>query len=100
MTMASLNASLLARKGTAQPAGNSAHRHLTPVPTTNVAIKSPYTSEKKTQKKYFRLGNRADRDLKLLAVREGLSQQALMEQAITEYLDRAFAKADCICRQR
>ena len=99
MSMASLNASLLARKGTAQPAG-SGHRHLTPVPTMETVGKSTYETEKKTQKKYFRLGSRADRDLKLLAVREGLSQQILMERAMAEFLDRAFAKADCICRQR
>lgn len=99
MSMASLNASLLARKGTAQPASNT-HRHLTPVPTIEAVAKSAYASEKKTQKKHFRLGNRADRDLKLLAVREGVSQQTLMEQAMAEFLDRAFAKADCICRQR
>ena len=99
MTMASLNASLLARKGTAHPAGRTP-RHLTPVPTADVKTQNLYAGEKKTQKKHFRLGGKADRDLKLLAVREGVSQQALIERAMTEFLDRAFASADCICRQR
>ena len=99
MSMASLNSSLLARKGRAQPTGHTP-RHLMPVPSGDSKRPDRYNGEKRTHKKYFRLGTKADKDLKLLAVREGLSQQALIERAMTEYLDRAFATADCICRQR
>lgn len=109
MAMATLNASLLARKGTAYPAA-STPRHLASVssaPVKNTAA-TPKTgnrhkganAEKKTRKKFLRVSTTTDRDIRLLAVRQGLSQQALMERAINDYLDSAFATSDCLCRRR
>lgn len=100
MSMASLNASLLARKGSAFPAAQ-APRHLASVPQPTghkTKSKATYAKEAKTKKKHFRLGDKTDRDLRLLSVREGLSQQALIEKAIQTYLDVAFQNGECICR--
>lgn len=100
MTMASLNASLLARKGSAFPATQTP-RHLASVPGEQGARSaSKYKDQKTTKKKHFRIGSEADKDLRLLAVREGLSQQALIEKALHDYLDQAFEESGCICRTR
>lgn len=117
MAMASLNASLLAPKGCAQPAARapsivpntrmseSSARHAAIsqiAPLANQAKKpgvSEKAREKKTKKKSLRLNASMDKDLRLLAVHNGLSQQALLELAVSEYLDRAFAKGACICRR-
>lgn len=113
MAMASLNASLLAPKGCAQPAvrtptlvpdtsvRRSAIGQIAPPPdTVRKAGKKPEKQpEKKTKKKSLRLSASMDKDLRLLAVRNGLSQQALLELAVGDYLDRAYASGDCICRR-
>lgn len=101
MTMASLNASLLARKGAAQPAA-SAPLHMASVariPQVSKGSPKRYATEKKSKKKHLRLGHQADRDLRLLAARNGMSQQAIMERAVTDYLEQAFADSSCICRR-
>lgn len=114
MAMASLNASLLAPKGCAQPAARapvpapaSTALYSTVVgqitPSTRNVPKKPQeggrTQQKKTKKKSLRLSAAKDKDLRLLAVRNGMSQQALLERAVNDYLDRAFAEGDCICRR-
>lgn len=101
MSMASLNASLLARKGFANPAEQSP-RHLSSVPSMQTATPKGddrYAKQKKTKKKHFRLSDKADQEMRLLAVREGLSQQALIEKAVHSYLEAAFASGECICRK-
>ena len=101
MSMASLNASLLARKGFVLPAEQSP-RHLSSVPSIQASKPAPdnrYAKQKKTKKKYFRLSDKADQEMRLLAVREGLSQQALIEKAVHAYLEAAFANGGCICRK-
>lgn len=101
MSMASLNASLLARKGYAIPAEQSP-RHLASVPVMNsprAKQTERYANQKKTKKKHFRLSEKADREMRLLAVREGLSQQALVEKAVHAYLEEAFNSGECICRK-
>ncbi len=100
MTMASLNASLLARKGSAYPATQSS-RHLTSVPTMTTPKAAPtnrYANQKKTKKKHFRLSDKADQEMRLVAVKEGINQQALIEKAVHAYLEAAFADGECICR--
>lgn len=102
MAMASLNASLLAAKGGAHPAANSP-RYLTSVRTPAFTIPKPNktaTGSRKTKKKSLRLDVSMDRDLRLLAVRLGLSQQALMELAIADYVEKAFAAGECVCQRR
>ncbi len=102
MAMATLNASLLARKGSAQPTAR-APRYLASVPADTrpktLGSRPPARPEKKTKKKSMRLSATTDRELRLLAVRLGLSQQALMERAVEEYLDKAFAETECMCRR-
>ncbi len=135
MTMASLNASLLARKGTAHPTPNipapsnpttpNAHstvntqgvpnnqspsgtpsttRGLSAVtalqPKTAGASSNRYSATKKPHKKHLRLGSVADRDLRILAAREGVSQQKLLEQAVTDYLEKMVASGECVCGRR
>lgn len=118
MAMASLNASLLAPKGCAAPAANaptlipSALPRSAPIGriapnTQSKAHEAPRKTqdagkkkhEKKTKKKSLRLSASMDKDLRLLAVRNGMSQQALLEKAVSDYLDRAYAAGDCICRR-
>ena len=114
MAMASLNASLLAPKGCAQPAANApmlvsstrasdsgtryaAVGKIAPKPKKTAQNRA--APEKKTKKKSLRLSANMDKDLRLLAVRNGMSQQALLELAVSDYLDRAYAAGDCICRR-
>ncbi len=110
MAMASLHASLLAPKGGAHPAA-SAPTLVPRTPTHLSAIgqitpnsgkmreAKKRTAEQKTKKKSLRLSASMDKDLRLLAVRNGLSQQALLELAVSDYLDKAFAASDCVCRR-
>lgn len=116
VAMASLNASLLAPKGAAQPAVKPPI--LVPVSTPAVGRtrrfadtdKRPQGSQtapdvqktatgKKTKKKSLRISAAMDKDLRLLAVRNGQSQQALLEQAVSDYLDKAYASGECMCRR-
>ena len=131
--MASLNASLLAPKGGAQPAAAapalipveadrfSARRHApfqnqeptaktaaeqrpTPVPGNGTSRSAAKAGTKKkvrrqTKKKSLRLSTAMDKDLRLLAVRNGQSQQALLQQAVSDYLEKAFASGECMCRR-
>jgi hypothetical protein len=114
MAMASLNASLLAPKGCAAPAANAPTLIPSALPRNapigriapNTHNKAHETQdaekkkqEKKTKKKSLRLSASMDKDLRLLAVRNGMSQQALLETAVSDYLDRAYASGDCICRR-
>jgi len=110
MAMASLNASLLAPKGAAHPAA-SAPTLVTRAPAQYSAIgqitpgarkireAKKGAAEKKTKKKSLRLSASMDKDLRLLAVRNGLSQQALLELAVNDYLEKAFAAGECVCRR-
>jgi len=110
MAMASLNASLLAPRGGAHPAA-SAPTLVTRAPIHPSAIgqiaNSPRkmheakrgAAEKKTKKKSLRLSASMDKDLRLLAVRNGLSQQALLELAVSDYLEKSFATGECVCRR-
>lgn len=124
MTMASLNASLLARKGTAHPTPNTPSipnaqstqnsqstsgnpgtpRALSTVTAltskTAGAPSNRYAASKKSHKKHLRLGSVADRDLRILAAQEGVSQQKLLEQAVTDYLEKMFASGECVCGRR
>ena len=116
MAMASLNASLLAPKGGAQPAVTAPS--LVPIKNPSVpngtgrfisngriaqrdqrAVGPKKKTDRKTKKKSLRLSASMDKDLRLLAVRNGLSQQALLEQAVSDYLDRAYASGECVCRR-
>lgn len=103
MAMASLNASLLTQKGAARPTEPSLQvlEQKTPCnapqPAKSFALKVAKRS--KCKRKSLQLGQAADRDLRLLAARIGVSQQALMEMAVLEYLERAFKAQDCRCRQ-
>lgn len=112
MAMASLNASLLAPKGCAQPAVSpptlvsdtqARYAAIGQIAPTSKPPKKPVDNrkapEKNTKKKSLRLSASMDKDLRLLAVRNGMSQQALLEMAVSDYLDRAFAAEDCICRR-
>ncbi len=110
MAMASLNASLLAPKGGAYPSANAPtlvpsnplqHSAIGQIAHSPRKIREPKQSstEKKTKKKSLRLSASMDKDLRLLAVRNGLSQQALLELAVSDYLDRAFASGECMCRR-
>lgn len=101
MTMASLNASLLARKGAAQPTP-STPRFLTSVPTSASTGRQQArkSGAKKTKKKHLRLDAATDRDLRLLAARNGESQQSLMERAVSDYLTSMLEAGECICRRQ
>lgn len=101
MTMASLNASLLARKGAAQPTP-STPRFLTSVPTgaSTGRQQARKSGAKKTKKKHLRLDAATDRDLRLLAARNGESQQSLMERAVSDYLTSMLEVGECICRRQ
>lgn len=57
------------------------------------------SKNRRTKKKSVRLSTAMDKDLRLLAARNGQSQQALIEQAIGDYLDKAFASGECLCRR-
>ncbi len=115
MAMASLNASLLAPKGAAQPAVTPPT--LVPISApvrgrsnqfvdadkrprnSQAATETSRAAGKKTKKKSLRISAAMDKDLRLLAVRNGQSQQALLEQAVSDYLDRAYASGECMCRR-
>lgn len=115
MAMASLNASLLAPKGGAQPAitpptlvpvsapsrgGSNRFIDAGKQPRNSQAVpQAPKAAGKKTKKKSLRISAAMDKDLRLLAVRNGQSQQALLEQAVSDYLDKAYASGECMCRR-
>jgi hypothetical protein len=134
MTMASLSASLLARKGDAKPAHKTALRVQelflppAPAPKTGLTIApkamtahmpvaakqvipqkpaaprgeakpAPRTAAraKARASKTLRLDTATNRTLRLLAARDGVTQQSLMEQAVKELLKRETAGLACLC---
>lgn len=128
MTMASLDASLLARKGTARPimaatnitqASSSRVQFIphdvtaktTPKPKATRTAKTTTAPVKKSAKqkptqahrrkhKSVRLSGPTDKDLRLLAAGLGVSQQSIMERAISDYLEHAYKAHGCICRRK
>lgn len=116
MAMASLNASLLARKGAARPVISAPHipaAYANDAPKTTAqssqkksvtldapAYKPAKLDKHKYAKKAVRLSKATDKDLRLLAASLGTSQQAIMEQAITDFLKKAYRDRGCICRKQ
>lgn len=100
--MASLDPTLIAKKGEARPAATLARLNPParprPAPAAPEVQTLKVATTKQTKKKSLRLSFGADKDLRLLAARIGISQQALMELAILEFLDKAFKTQECPCR--
>lgn len=128
MTMASLDASLLARKGTARPimakpniAQALSNRvqfipHDVAASATQAAKASKIVKEikgsiekaitpkstgvDKRKHKSVRLSAPIDKDLRLLAASKGVSQQSIMQTAISDYLERTYKEQGCICQRK
>ncbi|WP_262693317.1 ribbon-helix-helix domain-containing protein [Kordiimonas aquimaris] len=125
MTMASLDASLLARKGTARPImakpdtlqTSNRIQFIPHEVTTQSAPKTPKVAKKinesvgkkvvlkptkriRRKHKSVRLSTSTDKDLRLLAASMGVSQQSIMEKAIFDYLEQAYKEQGCICRHK
>lgn len=113
MAMASLDASLLARKGTARPvvpvpaaptgSARTAHENTVTVhtlrparPPENRTTKTPAPAMR--HKKHVRLNDRANRNLRILAASLGTSQQVLMAEAIDTYLEMVAKTHGCLCQ--
>jgi len=102
MATASLTADLLARKGRAQPTGKwmrsgSVIMQQVPAPSGQLSGKVQSKSKGAPVTKTLRLDKTLNRQLKLLAARADVSQQAIMEQAVRHFVATEFEKADCIC---
>lgn len=117
MAMASLNASLLARKGSARPVTLTPKLYENntqtieaqpsfektsswPAVSTQLNAKNTPLDKRRSCKKSMRLSKATDKDLRLLAASLGTSQQALMEQAVTVFLKNAYRDRGCICGAR
>ncbi|WP_417462697.1 hypothetical protein [Kordiimonas sp.] len=129
MTMASLSASLLARKGDARPANRvkemfvprsapqprsteartpETHTPSLPVRATSekpVQLRehgtspAPQTSVAARKQKSLRLDLVTDRALRMLAARDGVTQQSLMEAAVKTLINEKSDEAGCVCGQ-
>ncbi len=134
MTMASLSASLLARKGDARPANRvkemfvprsapqpHASEPRTPKacsPETRASLlparaksekpvqlrehgtsPAPQTSVAARKQKSLRLDLVTDRALRMLAARDGVTQQSLMEAAVKTLINEKSDEAGCVCGQ-
>jgi len=98
MASASLTADLLVRKGSAQPIGKWMRSTSAVGPTSPAMCATPEPKEKGTPiTKTLRLDKTLNRQLKLLAARADISQQAVMEQAVRHYVAVELEKADCVC---
>ncbi len=119
MTMASLSASLLARKGDARPANrvqeifvprNAPQAHA-PLPIVPARAKSEPMALPRTHKtgtpaksttadrkqKSLRLERETDRALRMLAARDGVTQQSLMEAAVKALIKEKSDETGCVC---
>ena len=98
MASASLTADLLVRKGSAQPIGKWMRSTNVTGPVPQAARTVPGPKKKGMPvTKTLRLDKTLNRQLKLLAARADISQQAVMEQAIRHYVAVELEKADCVC---
>lgn len=116
MTMASLSADLLVRKGHAEPSLEQATLHtigtsqvsgrthkpqMTPDGWLKNFIKRQKTRIQPKGKrihKSFYLGEKRHHQLRLLAARTGACQQTIMEEALSLFLDEMLEKETCICK--
>lgn len=112
MKLASLDGSLLARKGEARPSiqnavhsnGNvdkmiSSNEILPP----QIAEKEPITPIKKPIdsrhfKKSVRLTRNEDLAVRLIAARHGVNQQDVIAQAVVNLIEKETLSHDCICK--
>ena len=93
MTTASLNASLLVRKGKAVPT----RQNVEPL---FQGIDLKVNQRKPTRRairKSLRLTERDNKRLRILAARLGVPQQKIMETALLKMLDEASDTNGCIC---
>lgn len=98
MASASLTADLLVRKGGAQPIGKWMRSANVTGPAPHVSRTASAPKKKGTPiTKTLRLDKTLNRQLKLLAARADISQQAVMEQAVRHYVAVELEKADCVC---
>lgn len=119
MTMASLSASLLARKGDARPANRvqemfvprNAPQARAPLPIAPARAKSEPATLPRVRKtgassksvaadrkqKSLRLERETDRALRMLAARDGVTQQSLMEAAVKALIDEKSDETGCVC---
>ena len=130
--MASLSASLLARKGEERPANraremimprkapvhdlprhdshghdslglgsvvlsSSVPRPLKPETKLTTARPRPLVKTADRKQKCLRLDRETDRALRMLAARDGVTQQSLMEAAVKTLLGQKSDETDCIC---
>ncbi|WP_417466233.1 hypothetical protein [Kordiimonas sp.] len=119
MTMASLSASLLARKGDARPANRvqemfvprNAPQARAPLPIVPAKAKNEPTTLPKARQtsaatksaaadrkqKSLRLERETDRALRMLAARDGVTQQSLMEAAVKALIEEKSDETGCVC---
>lgn len=116
MTMASLSADLLVRKGHAAPSLEQATLHTIGAPHTSGHTHKPritpdgwlknFIKRQKSRKqpkgkrihKSFYLGEKRHHQLRLLAARTGACQQTIMEEALSLFLDEMLEQETCICK--
>ena len=108
MGMASLDASLLARKGTAKPSSNSiasfGGSFETPaqVPAQKPERRQPAEVKTKPGKQDFRikktlhLDSEMNKMLRLLAAKEGITQQKLMQRAVIKLIEDEMGNCACV----
>lgn len=99
MGVAKLDAGLLARKGRAVPL--TAHHDVASSfwPDFSSQIRSEATGQEPKVRKSLKLTRVAHRKLRLLAARQNVSQQMLMEYAVLQLLKEAQRDGACICRE-
>ncbi len=97
MTVASLDQHLMARKGTAAPAGGRRHDVATPAPKAETTLTAPPAPRPPAQGASARLSLRLNaaqhRRLRVAAACHGVSMQALITAALDHYL----ADVDHVC---
>lgn len=99
MGVAKLDAGLLAKKGQAVPFSSlSGVKQSLPFKFPN-SFGQDDGGPRETVRKSLRLGVTEHRKLRMLAARQNVSQQQIMELAVREFIKRLQQDETCICRQ-